>query len=140
MTLQQFYLFARHLLQLGVERRAEQAVTAMLETGHVRQLYDAQRVDPLTIDHDRPITLDGQRPPFGDDVPTLKEVEDKIQARYAKAKAASELTEVSVESRVLEVEQATANVEAQGRLSELRAELGLDSAEVAAPEVEGGTA
>src|SRR3954468_3135267 len=61
----------------------------------------------------------------GDDVPTLKEVEEKIQARYAKAKAASELTETSVESRVLEVEQATANVEAQGRLSELRAELGL---------------
>jgi phage shock protein A len=63
----------------------------------------------------------------GDDVPTLKEVEEKIQARYAKAKAASELTEASVESRVLEVEQATANVEAQSRLSELRAELGLDS-------------
>jgi hypothetical protein len=72
----------------------------------------------------------------GDDVPTLKEVEDKIQARYAKAKAHGELSETSVESRVLEVEQATANVEAQGRLSQLRAELGLDSA--AAPQVEGG--
>ena len=74
----------------------------------------------------------------GDDVPTLKEVEDKIQARYAKAKAANELTETSVESRVLEIEQATANVEAQGRLSQLRAELGLDSAPAAAPQVEGG--
>jgi phage shock protein A len=73
----------------------------------------------------------------GDDVPTLREVEEKIQARYAKAKAASELTEASVESRVLEVEQATANVEAQGRLSELRAELGLDAAPAAKP-VEGG--
>jgi hypothetical protein len=40
---------------------------------------------------------------------------------------------------VLEVEQATANVEAQGRLSELRAELGLDGATAAAPQVEGGT-
>ena len=68
----------------------------------------------------------------GDDVPTLNEVTEKIEARYAKAKASAELTEASVESRVLEVEQATANVEAQGRLSELRAELGLDSA--AAPE------
>ena len=75
----------------------------------------------------------------GDDVPTLHEVEEKIQARYAKAKAASELTEASVESRVLEVEQATANVEAQGRLSELRAELGLDSGTASAPQVEGGT-
>ena len=75
----------------------------------------------------------------GDDVPTLKEVEEKIQVRYAKAKASSELAETSVESRVLEVEQATANVEAQGRLSELRAELGLDSGTAAAPQVEGGT-
>jgi phage shock protein A len=74
----------------------------------------------------------------GDDVPTLKEVEEKIQARYAKAKATSELTETSVESRVLEVEQATANVEAQSRLSQLRTELGLDSGTASAPQVEGG--
>ncbi len=53
----------------------------------------------------------------GADVPTLSEVQDKIQARYAKAKAHAELSETSVESRVLEVEQATANVEAQSRLS-----------------------
>ncbi|HWL42629.1 MAG TPA: PspA/IM30 family protein [Ilumatobacter sp.] len=69
----------------------------------------------------------------GEDVPTLKEVQDKIEARYAKAKASSELNELSVESRVLEIEQATANVEAQGRLSELRAELGLDSATAPEP-------
>ena len=60
----------------------------------------------------------------GADVPSLAEVQEKIQARYAKAKASAELTETSVESRVLEIEQATANVEAQSRLSELRAELG----------------
>lgn len=75
----------------------------------------------------------------GDDVPTLKEVEDKIQARYAKAKAHGELSEASVASSVLEVEQATVNVEAQSRLSELRAELGLDGATPSPPQVEGGT-
>jgi phage shock protein A len=64
----------------------------------------------------------------GDDVPSLREVQDKIEARYAKAKAASELNESSVQSSILEIEQATANVEAQSRLSQLRAELGLDSA------------
>ena len=64
----------------------------------------------------------------GDDVPTLKEVQEKIEARYAKAKATAELGETSVQSRILEVEQATANIEAQSRLSQLRAELGLDSA------------
>ena len=80
----------------------------------------------------------------GDDVPTLKEVEEKIQARYAKAKAHGELSEASVESRVLEVEQATANVAAHSRLSQLRAELGLDSGSTTAageaPQVEGGSA
>ena len=68
----------------------------------------------------------------GDDVPTLKEVQEKIEARYAKAKASAELSDLSVESRVLEIEQATANVEAQSRLSQLRSELGLDAA--AAPQ------
>jgi phage shock protein A len=68
----------------------------------------------------------------GDDVPTLGEVTEKIQARYAKAKASAELNETSVQSRVLEIEQATANVEAQSRLSQLRSELGLDAA--AAPQ------
>ncbi len=65
----------------------------------------------------------------GDDVPTLNEVTEKIEPRYAKAKASAELNEIGVESRVLEIEQATANVQAQGRLSELRAELGLDAVE-----------
>ena len=63
----------------------------------------------------------------GDDVPTLNEVQQKIEARYAKAKAHSELDETTVESSILEIEQATANVEAQSRLSQLRAELGLDA-------------
>ena len=71
----------------------------------------------------------------GDDVPTLNEVQQKIEARYVKAKASSELQEIIGRvQRILEVEQATANVEAHSRLSELRAELGLD-APAAAPAV-----
>ena len=69
----------------------------------------------------------------GEDVPTFDEVRDKIEERYAKAKGMSELTESSVESRMLEVEQAAANSEAQGRLAQIRAQLGLSPA--AAPEV-----
>ena len=64
----------------------------------------------------------------GQDVPTFEEVRGKIEARYAKAKATSELTETSVESRMIEIEQATSNVEAQSRLSQMRAELGLEPA------------
>ena len=64
----------------------------------------------------------------GQDVPTFDEVRDKIEARYAKAKGASELQESSVESRMLEVEQAAANTEAQARLAQIRAQLGLGAA------------
>jgi len=61
----------------------------------------------------------------GEDVPTFDQVRDKIEARYAKAKGMSELTGESVESRMLEVEHASMNVEAQARLSEIRSQLGL---------------
>ena len=62
----------------------------------------------------------------GEDVPTLSEVRDKIDARYAKAKAVAELNEGTVDASIREIEAATANASAQDRLSELRAELGLE--------------
>src|SRR3954452_17928774 len=61
----------------------------------------------------------------GQDVPTFDEVRDKIEARYAKAKGRAELQGQTVENRMLEIEQATANAEARGRLDQMRAELGL---------------
>jgi phage shock protein A len=63
----------------------------------------------------------------GDDVPTLDEVRQKIEARYAKAKGMSELADTSVESRMLEIEQASMNRQAQTRLSEIRAQLGIEA-------------
>ncbi|MFO7280395.1 MAG: PspA/IM30 family protein [Thermoanaerobacterales bacterium] len=61
----------------------------------------------------------------GQDVPTLDEVRQKIEARYARAKGMAELTESSVESRMLEVEQAALNTEAQARLAQIREQLGI---------------
>jgi phage shock protein A len=63
----------------------------------------------------------------GQDVPSFDSVRDKIEARYARAIGASELQGQTVESRMLEVEQASLNTEAQSRLSELRSQLGLAS-------------
>jgi phage shock protein A len=63
----------------------------------------------------------------GQDVPTFDEVRTKIEARYAKALGQSELQGDTVEARMLEVEQASLNIEAKSRLSELRGELGLTS-------------
>ncbi|MDQ1374672.1 MAG: hypothetical protein QOJ09_2010 [Actinomycetota bacterium] len=69
----------------------------------------------------------------GQDVPTLEEVRDKIETRYARALGASELQGESVESRMLEVEQASLNTEAKARLSEIRSQLGLSAPTQAAP-------
>ena len=76
----------------------------------------------------------------GQDVPTFDEVRDKIEQRYAKALGASELQGETVESRMLEVEQASMNSDAQARLAEIRTKLGIASAAQPAGEVaEGGT-
>ena len=61
----------------------------------------------------------------GQDVPTLEEVRDKIESRYAKALGTSELQAETVESRMLEVEQASMDNEAQARLSQIRSQLGI---------------
>src|SRR5437763_252481 len=75
----------------------------------------------------------------GQDVPTLDEVRDKIETRYAKALGAADLASQTVESSMLEIEQAQMNVEAQSRLSELRTQLGLSTgSETAAGEVTAG--
>ena len=77
----------------------------------------------------------------GQDVPTFDEVREKIEARYAKAQGVSELAGESVEGRMLEVETAQMDNEAQARLSEIRAKMGLGTAaKPAGGEVtEGGT-
>jgi phage shock protein A len=66
----------------------------------------------------------------GQDVPTFDEVRDKIEARYAKAKGMAELQGQTVENRMLEIEQATINNEAKGRLDEMRAQLGIGTGAV----------
>ena len=63
----------------------------------------------------------------GDEVPTFDQVRDKIEKRLSKAQATSDLTGASVDTKMLEVEQAQASAEAQARLSELRSELGLST-------------
>jgi len=64
----------------------------------------------------------------GEDVPTFDEVRHKIEARYAKALAVAEITETNVESRMLEIEEAARGIEAQARLNQIKADLGIAAA------------
>ena len=65
----------------------------------------------------------------GQDVPTFNEVREKIEARYAKATGMAELSEGSVENRMLEVERATRSTEAHARLEAMREQMGLAAGE-----------
>jgi phage shock protein A len=70
----------------------------------------------------------------GQDVPSLEEVRDKIEQRYSKALGHAELQGQTVETRMLEVEHAQIDSEAQARLSEIRSQLGLGQATTDAAE------
>ncbi|TML42455.1 MAG: PspA/IM30 family protein, partial [Actinobacteria bacterium] len=65
----------------------------------------------------------------GQDVPTLDEVRAKIEARYARALGATEIQSGTVQSRMLEVEQAQMTSEAKARLGQIRAQLGIEAGE-----------
>ena len=56
-------------------------------------------------------------------VPSLEEVRDKIEARYAKALGSAELAGNSVEGRMLEVEKSTMDAAGQQRLDQIRASM-----------------
>jgi phage shock protein A len=59
------------------------------------------------------------------DTPTLAEVRDKIEQRYAKALGASELRDSSVMAKRLEVQQAALDAQAAARLDQLRHQLSI---------------
>lgn len=56
--------------------------------------------------------------------PSLDQVRDKIEQRYARALGAAELQENSVENRLLEVQRAGIQMEGHSRLEAIRASLG----------------
>jgi phage shock protein A len=56
--------------------------------------------------------------------PSLDEVRDKIEARYARALGSAELAENSVQGQMLEIEQASYDMEGAARLEQIRASLG----------------
>lgn len=56
-------------------------------------------------------------------VPSLEEVRDKIERRYANAIGSTELAQNSVQGRMLEVQQSTVDMAGSARLEQIRASL-----------------
>ncbi len=63
--------------------------------------------------------------------PSLDQVREKIESRYARAMGAAELATGSVESRMLEVQRSALDMEGQQRLEAIRASMGLTKAPAA---------
>jgi phage shock protein A len=72
--------------------------------------------------------------------PTLDEVRETIERRYANALGATELSKNSVEGRMLEVEMSTIDMAGSARLDQLRAQLHPELADAAKPAITGGDA
>ena len=70
--------------------------------------------------------------------PSLEDVRDKIERRYANALGQADLASGSTQGRLMEVKKATIDMAAQSRLAEIRAELGQGPAGSARP-VQGGS-
>jgi phage shock protein A len=127
---------------LQASQAAEQAKAAVAQNAAALQKKLAERqkllsqLDQANMQEQMNTAMAQLNEAVGDDVPTFNEIRDKIEARYAKAKSASELTEASVESNMLEIEQAARNVEAQARLAQIREQLGIGPAPTAAGETQ----
>jgi phage shock protein A len=121
-------------LHLQSTQAADQAKHAVTQNSNMLQKKLSERqhllgqLDQAKMQEQMNKAMTSLSETVGEDVPTLDEVRQKIEARYVKAKGFSELTESSVESRMFEIEAAARNSEAQGRLAEIRAQLGLSPA------------
>ena len=120
-------------LHLQAAQAAQQAKAAVAQSSSVLQKKLSERqkllsqLDQAKMQEQVNVAMASLSETVGSDVPSLAEVRDKIEARYAKARGMAELGSESVESRMLEVEQAAMHSEAQARLSQIRAQLGIES-------------
>ncbi len=121
-------------MSLQSTQAAEQAKNAVQQNSRVLQQKLAEKqkllgqLDQAKMQEQMNKAMASLSEHVGEDVPTLDEVREKIETRYAKAKGMAELQDMSVESKMLEVEQASINIEAQARLSEIRSKLGIGEA------------
>jgi phage shock protein A len=126
-------------LSLQQAQSADQAKSAVQQNSTMLQKKLAERqkllsqLDQAKMQEQMNTAMATLTEQVGQDSPSFDEVRDKIEARYAKAKGAQELQGESVEGRMIEIEQAALNTEAQARLSQIRSELGLDSGAVGGP-------
>ena len=119
---------ALHLQSSQASQQAKQAVSqnsARLQEKLSERKKLLSQLDQAKMQEQLSKAMSSLSETVGEDVPSFEEIREKVELRYAKAKGSAELSESSVESRMMEIEQASMNVEAQARLSDIRSQLGL---------------
>lgn len=125
-------------MALQAAQASDQAKAAVSQnsTALQKKLSEKQRLvsqlDQAKMQESLNATMTSLSQTVGEDVPSMDEVRQKIEQRYAKATAAAELSGSSVEAKMLEVEHAAMNTEAQARLEQIRSELGIAGATASA--------
>jgi phage shock protein A len=116
------------LLAAGQAREAVQTNAAMLQqrlaerTKLLSQLEQAKMQENVASSLQQMSDLAAPS-----NVPSLEEVRDKIEKRYAVALGQAELAKDSTGSRMLEVQRATTDMKGAARLDEIRASLAAES-------------
>jgi phage shock protein A len=132
-------------LALQSSQAAEQAKAAVAQNAHALQAKLAERqkllsqLDQAKMQEQMNKAMSSLGETVGEDVPSFDEIRDKIEARYVKAKGLAELNTGSVSDRMLEIERESMNSEAQERLNEIRAQMGLPAGGTAAEALGSGT-
>lgn len=121
-------------MSLSTAQASDQAKAAVTQNSAAMQKKLSERqkllsqLDQAKMQEHMNKAMAGLSETVGQDVPSLDEVRDKIEQRYAKATGHAELQEGTVESSMLEIEHAAMDSEAQDRLSQIRSQLGLGQA------------
>ncbi len=121
-------------MSLQTAQASDQAKAAVAQnsTALQKKLSERQKLlsqlDQAKMQEHMNKAMAGLSETVGQDVPSLEEVRDKIEQRYSRALGHAELQEQTVETRMLEVEHAAMDSEAQARLSQIRSQLGLGEA------------
>ncbi len=132
-------------LHFQTTQAANQAKTAVTQnaTALQKRLNERQKllsqIDQTKMQEQLNKTMTQLSERVGEDVPTLEQVRNKIEERYAKALGAAELIDENMDLKMLQVEQAALDAEARARLGTLRTQLGLPASTASAGELTSAT-
>ncbi len=123
-SLKEIYLNATQASEQA--KRAVQKNRAMLERKSAEKAELLSQLDQVKMRERMNATMANMNAVVGSGAPTLDEVRRKIERRYAKAIGAATLQAESVETKMLDIEQAAIEMETATRLDNIRQGLGIE--------------